>query len=198
MPDEYGTAPNRYYDRRFGVEAVKILPGEYFVTGRPIVVVTVLGSCVSACIYDRAAGIGGMNHFMLPERHEGGILSESARYGAYAMEVLINHLIKAGAARSRLEAKVFGAGRVLEGMTQTDIGARNAAFAMNYLEDEGIAIRANDLLGTHPRKIYFFPVEGRVFVKKIRSVHNDTIVRRELEYEARLENVKLEGSVDLF
>lgn len=195
---EYGSAPNRYYDHRFEIEAVKILPGEYFVTSRPIVIVTVLGSCVSVCLYDRVARIGGMNHFMLPEHHEGGIVSESARYGAYAMEVLINHLIKAGATRSRLEAKVFGAGRVLGNMTHTDIGARNAAFAMNYLEDEGVAIRANDLLGTHPRKVYFFPTEGRVLVKKIRTAHNDTIVRRELEYEAQLENVKIEGSVDLF
>lgn len=195
---DFGSAPNRYHDRRFNIEAIKILPGEYYVTGRNVVIVTVLGSCVSVCLYDRLARIGGMNHFMLPDHHEGGVLSESARYGAYAMEILINNLVKAGASRSRLEAKVFGAGRVLNGLTHTDIGARNAAFAMHYLDDEGITVKANDLLGIYPRKVYFFPSEGRVLVKKLKTLHNDTIVRRELEYEAMLEKVKVEGSVDLF
>lgn len=195
---DFGSAPNRYHDRRFNIEAVKILPGEYFVTGRNVVIVTVLGSCVSACLYDRVSGIGGMNHFMLPDHREGGVASESARYGAYAMEILINNLIKAGASRQRLEAKVFGAGRVLSGVTHTDVGARNAAFALHYLEDEGIHVKANDLLGVYPRKVYFFPAEGRVLVKKLKTLHNDTIVRRELEYEAMLEKVRVEGSVDLF
>lgn len=195
---DFGCAPNRYHDRRFNMEAVKILPGEYFVTSRDVVIVTVLGSCVSVCLYDSAARIGGMNHFMLPDHREGGVLSESARYGAYAMEILINNLLKAGASRKRLEAKVFGAGRVLSGMTHTEVGARNAAFAMHYLDDEGIRVRANDLLGVYPRKVYFFPAEGRVLVKKLKTMHNDTIVQRELEYEAMLEKVKVEGSVDLF
>lgn len=197
MPD-YGTAPNRYHDRRFNIEAIKILPGEYYVTGRNVLIVTVLGSCVSVCLYDKVARIGGMNHFMLPDHHEGGVLSESARYGAYAMEILINNLIKAGASRKRLEAKVFGAGRVLSGLTHTDVGARNASFAMHYLDDEGIAVKANDLLGIYPRKVYFFASEGRVLIKKLKTLHNDTIVQREMEYEAMLEKVKVEGSVDLF
>lgn len=196
---DFGSAPNRYHDRRFDMEAIKILPGEYYVTSRDVVIVTVLGSCVSVCLYDKIAKIGGMNHFMLPDHRDvGGPLSESARYGAYAMEILINNLIKAGASRNRLEAKVFGAGRVLSGLTHTDVGARNAAFAMHYLDDEGIQVKANDLLGIYPRKIYFFPVQGRVMVKKLKTQHNDTIVQREIDYEAMLDKVKVEGSVDLF
>lgn len=196
---DFGSAPNRYHDRRFNMEAIKILPGEYYVTSRDVVIVTVLGSCVSVCLHDRIARIGGMNHFMLPDhRDSGGVLSDSARYGVYAMEILVNNLIKAGASRSRLEAKVFGAGRVLSGMTQTDVGAHNAAFAMHYLEDEGIKVKARDLLGVYPRKVYFFPTEGRVLVKKLKTLHNDTIIRREREYESMLEKVKVEGSVDLF
>lgn len=195
---DYGSAPNRYYDNRFRIEAIKILPGEYFVTGRQVVIVTVLGSCVSACIYDPVACIGGMNHFMLPDHHEGGLLSESARYGSYAMEILINNLLKAGAARNRLEAKVFGAGRILSGMSQTDVSGRNAVFTLHYLENEGIPIKARDLLDIYPRKVYFFPAEGRVLVKKLKALHNGTIAQRELEYEAMLERVKVEGSVDLF
>lgn len=102
-------APNIYYDRHFDIEAAKILPGEYYATARDMVVVTVLGSCVSACLRDRTNGVGGMNHFMLPHcddpQHP---LSPSTRYGTYAMEVLINHLFKLGAKRSNFEAKVFG------------------------------------------------------------------------------------------
>ena len=196
---DFATVPDQYFDRHFSKSAVKILPGQYYVSSRDILIVTVLGSCVSVCLHDPIARVGGMNHFMLPEHSEAcSLLSDSARYGAYAMEVLINNLIKAGASRGRLVAKVFGAGRVLTGMTHTDIGARNASFAMHYLDDEGISIAANDLLGIYPRKVYFFPREGRVLVKKLRSLHNNTIVQREREYEAMLDQTKVEGSVDLF
>lgn len=197
--NELDQAPTRYFDRHFQREAVKILPGEYFVTGRDVLIVTVLGSCVSACIYDELAGVGGMNHFMLPDHHEeGSVASASARYGSYAMEMLINNLLKAGAVRTRLQAKVFGAGRVLAGMNHSDIGARNAEFTLHYLAAERIPVRAQDLLDVYPRKVYFFPAEGRVLVKRIRSMHNDTIIQRELRYEAMLEKVKVEGSIDLF
>jgi len=110
----------------------------------------------------------------------------------------VNNLLKAGASRSRLEAKVFGAGRVLSGISHADVGAHNAAFALHYLEDEGIKVKGSDLLGIYPRKVYFFPTEGRVLVKKLKTQHNDTIIRREREYESMLEKVKVEGSVDLF
>ena len=90
-------AGNRYFDPTFGAEAVKVLPGEYFVTTTDMLLVTVLGSCVSACIRDREKGIGGMNHFMLADSAEQSPYSASARYGTYAMEILINHLLKLGA-----------------------------------------------------------------------------------------------------
>ena len=107
-------ATNRYFDKNFDAEAAKILPGEYFVTSQGMLLVTVLGSCVAACIRDCDSGIGGMNHFMLPDDGgRGESVGTSARYGTYAMEVLINHLLKLGARRHRLEAKVFGGGAVL-------------------------------------------------------------------------------------
>lgn len=196
---DFGTAPNFYFDPRFGCEAVKILPGEYYVTSRELLIVTVLGSCVSVCIYDRLARVGGMNHFMLPEHdNPSSPLSDSARYGSYAMEVLINNVLKAGAARPRLEAKIFGAGRVLRGLTHTNVGARNASFAQHYLADEGIRVKAADVLGDFPRKVYFFAAEGRVLVKTLRTQHNDTIVQRERQYESSLDHLKVEGSVELF
>ena len=123
-------SPTTYFDPKFNAHAMKVLPGEYIVTDRDVMLVTVLGSCVSACIRDPLAGVGGMNHFMLPDLEHGGAASESARYGSYAMEVLINELLKRGAARSRLECKVFGGGAVLAGFTHSNVGKRNGDFVL--------------------------------------------------------------------
>jgi len=192
-------ATNRYYDRNFSSDAIKILPGEYFVTQSDIVLVTVLGSCVSACIRDPGVGVGGLNHFMLPDSgQEGGAASTSARYGTHAMELLINQLIKLGARRSHLEAKVFGGGNVLAGLTITDVGARNAAFVMDFLATEKIRVYAKDLVGNFPRKIYFFPATGKVLVRKLKSMHNSTIVERERTYRERIQSAPVSGDVELF
>jgi chemotaxis protein CheD len=191
-------ANNRYFDRTFGAEAVKVLPGEYFVTTTDMVLVTVLGSCVSACIRDREKGIGGMNHFMLAESVDRGALSASARYGNYAMEILVNHLMKLGARRQNLEAKVFGGGRVMASLESSMVGERNSTFVLEYLKTEGIALAAKDLLDVTPRKVYFFPASGRVLVKKLARVHNDTLARREKEYAARLVEAPVSGDVELF
>ncbi|MGQ9830377.1 MAG: chemoreceptor glutamine deamidase CheD [Thermochromatium sp.] len=193
-------APNLYYDRHFEMDAVKILPGEYYVSAREILMVTVLGSCVCACIRDRFRGIGGINHFMLPDdkRDENERFSRSLRYGDYAMEILINQLIKLGARRSNLEAKVFGGGNVLPGFKNHLIGERNAQFVIEYLTTEGIPIVAQDLLGNYPRKVYFFPTSGRVLVKKLRTMHNDTIIQREISYSETLRRARVEGEVELF
>lgn len=192
-------SPTLYYDKQLASEAVKILPGEYFVTGRDMVLVTVLGSCVAACIRDRVTGIGGMNHFMLPDcKTRGDILSPSARYGGYAMEVMITQLLKCGAQRVNLEAKLFGGGNVLRGFTVTNVGRCNAEFALEYLGKEGIPVVAHDLMEDYPRKVYFFPSSGRVLVKTLRTVHNDTIVERERNYYARLRESDICGDVELF
>lgn len=177
MPERSHPAPQTYFDREFGTEAVKVLPGEYFATAEATAITTLLGSCVAVCLYDRTIGIGGMNHFMLPE-----ILRDSdrtrcsdpaatcpnacsARYGACAMRHLLEHLESLGARFSRLEAKLFGAGRVMAGVT--DIGGKNAEFALGYLKERGIPVIASDLGGVWPRKITFFPATGRVLVKRL-------------------------------
>lgn len=181
-------ATNLYFDRSFGCEAAKILPGEYYYTRKPIVIVTVLGSCVAACIRDRVSGIGGMNHFMLPD----GDLdldnpsSASMRYGAYAMDTLINQLLKAGARRNNLEAKVFGGGNVLRGFTAINVGEQNAEFVCRFLKSKKIPIVAEDLNDVYPRKVYFFPATGKVLVKKLKQLNNYTLVRREQVYANRL------------
>jgi chemotaxis protein CheD len=193
-------ATNVYYDRTFDCDAAKILPGEYYYTGKNMLIVTVLGSCVSACIRDRVTGLGGMNHFMLPDGggDAGSPVSASMRYGTYAMEVLINDLLKAGARREHLEAKVFGGGAVLRGFTAMNVGERNAAFVMNFLKTERIPVLAEDLNDIHPRKVYFFPKTGKVLVKKLMQTQNDTLAKRELDYAKRLKVEPVGGAIDLF
>lgn len=194
-------AANVYYDRTFDCEAAKILPGEYYCTGRDMLIVTVLGSCVSACIRDRVSGIGGMNHFMLPDSGAAdgnSPISASMRYGTYAMEVLINQLLKAGARRENMEAKVFGGGNVLRGFTTINVGERNAQFVRSYLRAENMRVTAEDLNDIYPRKVYFFPRTGKVLVKKLKQTHNDTLAQREQAYASRLTKSTVGGDVELF
>ena len=193
-------ATNVYYDRTFDCDAAKILPGEYYYTGKNMLIVTVLGSCVSACIRDRVSGLGGMNHFMLPDGggDSGSPVSASMRYGTFAMEVLINDLLKAGARREHLEAKVFGGGAVLRGFTAMNVGERNAAFVMQFLKTERIPVLAEDLNDIYPRKVYFFPKTGKVLVKKLMQTQNDTLAKRELDYAKRLKVEPVGGEIDLF
>jgi chemotaxis protein CheD len=193
-------ATNVYFDRTFNCNAAKILPGEFYFTGKDMLIVTVLGSCVSACIRDRVSGVGGMNHFMLP--HGGGDadnpVSASMRYGTYAMEVLINELLKAGAKRENMEAKVFGGGNVLRGFTSMNVGERNAKFVLDYLKAEKMRVIAEDLNDIFPRKVYYFPKTGKVLVKKLKVEHNDTLSKRELDYASRLKTAPVGGDIDLF
>ncbi|MCU6433203.1 chemoreceptor glutamine deamidase CheD [Undibacterium sp. Jales W-56] len=193
-------ATNIYYDRTFDCDAAKILPGEFYFTGKDMLIVTVLGSCVSACIRDRVSGVGGMNHFMLPD---GGAdtdnpVSVSMRYGTYAMEILINELLKAGAKRENMEAKVFGGGNVLRGFTAINVGERNAKFVLDYLRAERMRVIAEDLNDIYPRKVYFFPKTGKVLVKKLKVEHNDTLRKREQDYASRLKTAPVGGDIDLF
>jgi len=202
MADDYheALATNLYYDRNFDTQAAKVLPGEYYVTGQDMLLVTVLGSCVAACIRDHQNGIGGMNHFMLPDSRvdESGPLSNSARYGTYAMEILINHISKMGAQRANLEAKVFGGGNVLAGLTVANVGERNAEFVLKFLATEKIRVVARDLIDIYPRKVYYFPKTGKVLVKKLRNIHNNTIFEREKDYSSRLQKTDVGGEVELF
>lgn len=193
-------ASNVYYDRTFDCDAAKILPGEYYFTHKDMMIVTVLGSCVSACIRDRVSGIGGMNHFMLPDggNDADSPISASMRYGTYAMEILINDVLKAGARRENLEAKVFGGGNVLRGFIAINVGERNAQFVRDYLKAENIRVVAEDLNDIYPRKVYFFPRTGKVLVKKLKQLHNNTLVNREQDYATKLTAKPVGGAVDLF
>ena len=187
-----------YYDKAVGSQAAKVLPGEYLVTRRDIALVTLLGSCVAACLRDPLADIGGINHFMLPEGGAGPA-SESARYGGYAMEMLVNELLKRGASRGRLEAKVFGGGSVLQGFVTANVGERNAQFVREYLAREGIRIVAEDLLDVHPRKLYYFPHTGRALVRRLPAAYQAEVGQLERRYRRRLRARPVDaGGIELF
>ena len=193
-------ARHAYFDRGFACDAVKILPGEYYFTGKDIMLTTVLGSCVAACIHDRVSGIGGMNHFLLPEAgsEADSPVSETMRYGSFAMEVLINDLLKSGARRANLVAKVFGGGNVLPGMTTMNVGSKNARFVLNYLKTDNIPVLSEDLEDKYPRKVCFFPMSGKVLVKKLKESAGMNVLQQDLIYTAHLKMVKPAGEFDLF
>jgi len=190
----------RYFDSSFKLPAVKILPGQYYAGAEDGLIVTVLGSCVSACLWDPVHRIGGMNHFLLPGRGrqaQAPDAQEPARLGVYAMEVLINRMLRLGAERGRLVAKVFGGGSVLEGMEALNIGSQNGSFVLDFLREEGIPVAAQDLYDTCPRKVYFFSATGKVLVKRLGALRNDTLQQRERDYLATLSRAG-GGEVEIF
>ena len=186
----------RYRDPQFKVPAAKLLPTQYLVVDDGTALVTVLGSCIAACVRDPLLQLGGMNHFMLPEGNVGD--GAPARYGSYAMELLINELLKRGASRRRLEAKVFGGANVLKGFTSNPVGTRNAEFVLAYLDAEQIPVVAEDLRGIHPRKVWFFPQTGRVMVNRLPHAHEAEVVAAETAVRARLSKTPVSGGVELF
>ncbi len=194
-----GQASFFYQDAHFNCKAVKVLPGEFFVDDHDILVTTTLGSCVAACLWDPRRRVGGMNHFMLPESSglDGG--NRAGCYGAYAMELLINELLARGATRQALQAKVFGGGAVIAGMTSIDVGERNTRFVLDYLHTEHIPVVSRDVQGIHPRKVCFLPASGRAIVKRLAPAHVRTLL--EQDRAALREAVPQRtggGTIDLF
>ena len=189
-----------YWDEKHQSYTARILPGEYFVSTNNEIIATVLGSCVSACIRDVEAGVGGMNHFMLPEGEKcpdsGACLSTSARYGSYAMEQMINTILSHGGSRERLEIKLFGGGKVLQ--TMTDIGKRNIQFVREYLHLEALSVMAEDLGGLHPRKVLYFPRTGKVLMRQLPLSQDEQVGQRDLQYQCSLERKPIAGDIDLF
>lgn len=196
IPRKPGEASFFFADHHFQYDAVKVLPGEYFVSAEDVVIMTVLGSCIAACIWDGRARVGGMNHFMLPDG-EGG--EGSGRYGSFAMELLINEMLKLGARRETMQAKVFGGGQVMAGFTTMNVGERNTKFVLDYLATERIPVVSQDVLDIHPRKVCFFPVTGKALVKRLAHSHPETLAVEERRGNAvSVAKSNAGGSVDLF
>ena len=191
----------RSWHETYEAYSARLNPGEYYVTKNDEGIYTTLGSCISACIRDRVTGIGGMNHFMLPaSTGEGGWkaagLGASTRYGNFAMEHLINEILKNGGVRKNLEVKLFGGGRIIANMT--DVGMRNIEFARDYIETEGLRVTSEDVGDVFPRMVVYFPATGRVRVKRLRSLHNNAIVEMETQYLHTIEEKPVSGDIELF
>jgi chemotaxis protein CheD len=195
-PRRAGEASFFFYDAHFKNDAVKVLPGEFFVHDEDVAIMTTLGSCIAACLWDRERKVGGMNHFMLPD---GAGAADGGRYGSYAMELLINELIKRGASRTTLEAKVFGGGAVIAGMTTINVGERNTQFVLDYLKTERIAVVSKDVLDVYPRKVCFLPASGKAMVKRLAPSNPDAIVAQErAAAQKAVPAATGGGSIDLF
>lgn len=193
-PRNPGEASFFWYETQFQSEAVKVLPGEYFVHDEDLLIMTTLGSCIAACLWDRNARIGGLNHFMLPEG-----AGDNGRYGSYAMELLINELMKRGASRSSLEAKVFGGGQVIAGMETMNVGERNTRFVLDYLRCEHIPVVSKDVLDIYPRKVCFLPASGKAMVKRLAPTRAAALLAQERAAARQAAPVATGGgSIDLF
>ena len=194
-----GEASFFFFDAHFRNEAVKVLPGEFFVHDEDILITTTLGSCIAACLWDREKRVGGMNHFMLPDG-AGSAGEASGRYGAFAMDQLIGELVKRGANRTTMEAKVFGGGAVIEGMNTINIGERNTQFVMDYLRTERITVVSKDVMDIYPRKVCYLPASGKAMVKRLAPAHADALVAQDrlAQQKAVAPAGGAGGSVDLF
>ncbi|WP_462157032.1 chemoreceptor glutamine deamidase CheD [Pseudoalteromonas sp. GB56] len=189
----------RFWDSSRHKVMAKVLPGEFYVTKQDELISTVLGSCISACIYDPVMGIGGMNHFMLPTSLKFDEIdpdNTDCRYGNWAMEILLNEIIKNGGSRKNLKVKLFGGGKIIRAMT--DVGVGNIRFANAYVKEEGLNLVAHDVGGPWPRKIIFHPESGSVKMKKLQTMHNDTIQKRELKYLHDIETQETSTDIELF
>lgn len=185
------------WDPGLKAEVARILPGEYYATTGEVIVSTVLGSCVSACIRDPERGIGGMNHFMLLSQssHSAQEDAAAARYGLAAMEQLINAVLKLGGRRGKLEVKLTGGGRMFA--NRMDIGQRNAEFALDFVANEGLRLISHDLGGENPRRVLYYPASGRLRVQKMPVIESRRVEAEERQLVDRLREPEA-GSVELF
>jgi len=195
----YQKAANPSFDEEQGLLSVRVLPGEAYVTPRADeMIVTILGSCVAACIRNPKTGFGGLNHFMLPESQSGewNGVGAAMRYGNHAMEVLINEVLKSGCRRRDLEIKLFGGADLTAGPSL--VGSANVAFVLDYLKTEGLSVSSADLGGCHGRRIHYHPATGAVQRLRLGASVNRRFVDEEHSYRTRLARTKVEGDIDLF
>jgi chemotaxis protein CheD len=193
--EEYFHGDKRFHSDKEHVDVVKIFSGDWYVSTKPgEMLATILGSCVSACIRDPIAGVGGMNHFLLPGEDDSQT-SESARYGVFAMESLINGLLKAGGHKDRFEVKVFGGGNVINNSAR--IGSKNAAFIRQFLQKEGIRIVSEDLEGDYPRRLHYYPDTGKVMMRQLKRKEDQVVVEEEERYKKQISK-PIESNIELF
>lgn len=197
MPvSDYFHGKKRIHDDKQDVDVVKIFAGDWYVsTGGNEMLATILGSCVSACIRDPVARVGGMNHFLLPGE-DTDAQSESARYGVFAMESLINGILKSGGQKHRFEVKVFGGGNVINNSAR--IGSKNARFIREFLKNEGFRIASEDLEGDLPRRLHYYPDTGKVMLRHLRRKDDMVVVDEEARYTKEIVTHPIESNIELF
>lgn len=198
-PDPIAAQKSRYgTDPQTGRPVVKLFSGDWHVTTDPdLLIVTILGSCVAACIRDPIARVGGMNHFLLPSTDLAlGKASDATRYGTYAMETLINNILKSGGRKERLEVKLFGGGNVTNNSAR--IGSKNAAFIREFMRNEGLNIVAQDLEGDLPRRVHYSPIDGKVLMRRLKRKEDFRVAEEEARYSRTLATQPIEGDIDLF
>lgn len=191
----------RTWDNEHQKTVARVDPGEFYITNLDEFIFTRLGSCVAACIWDPLMGIGGLNHFLLPERvcHEDWhqLTSYSCRYGNWAMEQLINGILKVGGQRHRLQAKIFG-GAQMSSMSLLNVGQSNIEFVRHYLNMEQINIVAEDLGGPWPRRVMFHPNSGKVLLKRLSPERIAQMMSEEGRYLKGLKESVPDNNVELF
>lgn len=195
-------AIQRYWDIKRNISLAKVQPGEFYVTVNDEAIMTIVGSCICACIRDVDLGVGGLNHFMLPLK--GGyedrnkVSSDAARYGHWAMEYLINQILDAGGRRRLLEVKVFGGGNVLHTLS-SDVGDKNVQFVFDYIYNENLKIKSKDVGGESARVILYYPKTGRVFVKYLDDTKKFEVIEQERQYLRTIgKSLSSGGNIELF
>ena len=177
---------------------VTIHIGGLRVSREPLIIDTVLGSCIAACLYDPVSAVGGMNHFMLPEGFDPDNPA-STRYGVHAMELLITEVMRLGGQRRRFQAKVFGGGHVLNIRESLDgVPQRNIDFARRFLSTEQIPVMNEDVGGYQARRVLFHAHTGKVFLKRLGGYDAARTAEEEMVYLISLKKQKLDGDVTLF
>ena len=191
----------RYFDKNLNVCIAKVKPGEFYVTENVEYIMTTLGSCISACIRDKELQFGGINHFMLPlkdnvyDKKNPVIASQAARYGNWAMEYLINEILKAGGKRRNLEIKLFGGANMMG--QSGNVGNNNISFIKQYIYDENLTLLAEDLGENYARHILYNPKDGRVKLKKL--VHDySKVLAEEKSYMDSINQNKPKDDIELF
>jgi chemotaxis protein CheD len=195
-----GSAPDAYWEPKVNAFVATVQPGEFTVTRcTDLVLGTLLGSCVAACICDPEAGVGGLNHFLLPDDSGSpGRANNATRYGVHAMEMLINEILKLGGARPRLQAKLFGGANVIALSSASPVGERNRKFSLDFLRREGIPVTATDLGGERARRVFFKPAANKVLVQVLDHSNDDRVCREEAPLRRRAGTAPASGGVELF
>ena len=199
--DGYEHIP-RTWNSKFNMYAANVVPGEFYITDQEECIKTTLGSCISCCVRDKVNGIGGLNHFMLPQSNDNSNAREAdifGKEGCWAMEFLVNGILLNGGERRNLEVKIFGGAQLIAGLRNAQVGEKNIRFIKDYIKREMLNCVAEDIGGDCARTIYYFPQTGKVKLNRLAHNKDKEIASHENDYAGRLNKKQLKtGDIELF